>query len=292
MSALNCVFLLILFVFFTGRVNAEATIFHYRIGESNNDVRYEYDFAALKLALDKTKAQYGEYELKAIPSVNIPRAIEYARKNTFQNLFIKLSYEKSYDSMLKYAHFPVDLGVVGFRVCFVSPLGKELLKSVENLDQLKSLSHVQGSGWSDVEILRFNGFKVETASGYENLFRMIAANRADLFCRGANEIYDEYRIRTSIENLNYDTSMAIVYPLPRFFYTNIRNVEAAKRVTKGLERAYSDGSLVSLWEKYYGENFKFSNLKERRIYRIENPLLNGLESHFQKYLYPPLKELK
>lgn len=279
-------------VVFLHSVKAEPTVFHYRASESKNDVRYEYDLAVLTLALEKTKDEYGGYSLVSTPSVTFPRAVEFARKGIYTNFFLKHSFEGKFGNELVYVPFPVDLGIVGYRVCFTSAAGQEKLKNVESLEQLKALAHIQGSGWSDVEILRYNGFVVQEISGYENMFRMIAAGRSDLFCRGANEIFDEYQARKSISNLKYDSTMAIVYPLPRFFYTNAQNTEAAERVFQGLVLAYDDGSLVSLWESYYSENYSFSNLDNRRLFRIYNPLLEGLDTEYQKYFYGPLKKLK
>jgi hypothetical protein len=118
--------------------------------------------------------------------MNYSRAKEYLGVKLLPNYFIKLSYEPDYKERgMAYVPFPVDLGIVGYRVCFCSPEVAEKVAGVVTLKELRTFSHGQGSGWSDVGILRHNGFKVIEIPNYESLFRMVAADRFDLYCRGA-----------------------------------------------------------------------------------------------------------
>ena len=158
------------------------------------------------------------------------------------------------------------------------------------LEELRRYSHGQGAGWADVGILRANGFKVQEVSSYESLFPMVAAGRFDLLCRGANELLDEYRLHSTIPGFAYDSSFALVYPLPRFFFTSRENGKAIERVTRGLELAYRDGSLQKLWEAQYRESVDFAKLRSRRIFRLENPLIRNIDFDFRKYDYDPLKD--
>lgn len=267
------------------------TIFTYRKPESDSDHRYDYDNAVLKLALEKTRKEYGNFRFQASPPMNYSRAIEDSRNKVYPNFFIKLSYEDRFAEMgLTYARFPIDLGIVGYRVCFVRSALKAQLEKTTNLTELKRYTHGQGIGWSDVQVLRHNGFTVYEVSNYESLFKMVAAGRFDLFCRGANELFDEYRLHSNITQLDYDSSFAIVYPLPRFFFTNTTNKKAIERVTKGLQAAYLDGSLQQLWREEYQRSIDFAGLKKRRIFRIENPQLSKINFNYQKYNFDPLKD--
>src|SRR5205814_473177 len=131
------------------------------------------------------------------------------------------------------------------------------LTKIKTLNDLKKFKHGQGQGWSDVEILRNHRFDVMTVANYESLFTMVAAGRFDLFCRGANELLEEYNSHKHLPNLVYDKSFSLYYPLPRFFYTNAKNKQLIKRIQAGLIIAYNDGSLVKLWKKEYGDSVKF-----------------------------------
>ncbi|MDZ7939284.1 MAG: hypothetical protein U5M53_13820, partial [Rhodoferax sp.] len=69
-------------------------VFTYRPGESSKDLRYEYDTAVLRLALEKTVAKYGAYQLVPSPSMTFLRAFESLSRNIYPNFFVKLSYEQ------------------------------------------------------------------------------------------------------------------------------------------------------------------------------------------------------
>ncbi|MDE1460717.1 hypothetical protein [Spartinivicinus poritis] len=269
-----------------------ATTFTYRAPESGKDARYNYDTSVLELALKKTREAYGDYVLKPSPVMNFARAIRSAEQNQYENFFFKQSYDSALEQKeLVYVPFPIDLGIVGYRVCFLSKKIKERVASAKSFAELSQFTHGQGVGWADTRILENSGMKVTSVHNYESLFHLVAANRFDLFCRGANELYEEYNAYKHIKNLSYDTSMSIAYPLPRFFYTHKSNTAAIERVYKGLRMAYKDGSLKLLWLKSYKQSIDFVELSKRQIYWIENPNLKGLESdEYRQYFYDPFKE--
>lgn len=187
--------------------------------------------------------------------------------------------------------FPIDLGIVGYRVCFLSKNIKDKVARAKTLETLLQFTHGQGVGWSDTAILENSGMKVMSINSYESLFYLVAANRFDLFCRGANELLDEYNTYKTIKDLTYDTSMSIAYPLPRFFYTHKSNIKAMERVYKGLITAYKDGSLKKLWLKSYKKSIDFVKLHNRRIHWIENPNLKSIKSNeYRQYFYDPFKD--
>lgn len=268
--------------------SSEPLLVTYRAPESKRDLRYNYDNALLKLALESTMETDGPYRLIPSPVMNFSRARHALEFNKYPNFFIKLSYEDGFgEGGLAFVPFPVDLGIVGYRICFVSPESKELVAAVTELDELKKFVHGQGKSWSDTTILRENGFRVVEIAKYESLFSMVSKGRFDLFCRGVNELLDEVEGHRHIPNLQYDSSMAIVYPLPRFFYTNKKNKRALDRVQRGIMIAYENGSLQELWRQEYQANIDFVELEKRKIFTLENPLLRSLSFDYQQYFYDP-----
>lgn len=267
------------------------TIVSYRSGESDGDKRHNYEKNILELALEKTKGSYGDFELRPSEVMNFTRAINDLEKNITHNLILRLSYDsKLRTDKIDFAQFPIDLGIVGYRVCLTNTKTLNRLKTVKNIDDLKKFTHGQGQQWTDVSILRFNQFTVFTSTGYENLFRMVALGRFDLFCRGVNEILYEFNSHKNIKGLELDESFAIVYPLPRFFYTNKNNKRLIARIEEGLLIAYKDGSLKKLWMEEYEASVKSANLGQRKIYRLENNDLNSLKFDYQKYFVDPIKD--
>ncbi len=264
------------------------TIFTYRSAESKLDVRYNYDTSLLQLALENTLDTDGPYKLIPSPLMNFARAHAYIQENSLPNFFVKLSYELDFQNRnMAFVPFPVDLGIVGYRVCFAHPEVVDQLSQVQSLEDLRRFTHGQGSGWSDVKILRHNGFNVTVAPSYQSLFRMVALRRFDLFCRGTNELLDELTSHQHIQNLSYDSSFTIAYPLPRFFYTNAANSDALDRIRRGILIAYNNGSLQALWRKQYQKSVDFARLSSRRVFTLENPLTDGLNFNYKQYFYNP-----
>lgn len=247
------------------------------------DTRDAYTIAVINLALEKTRDKYGDYQLSGIPPLNYPRSIDALSLNRYPNLVVDVSYEESLTDSgeLTYIHFPVDQGIVGYRICFVNPALKEKIAQAKSLEDLRQYTIGQGVGWADTAILRHSGFNVVEVSSYPNIFKMVVAGRIDLFCRGINELMKEYDTYKHIGNLTYDESFALVYMLPRFMYLNKTNELAKQRIEQGLQLAYADGSLKQLWLSYHKASVEFAKLKQRRIFELDNPLIQHLPRDYQ-----------
>jgi len=202
--------------------------------ESSNDPRTAYNVQLVQLALERTRARSGDFEIRISPPMNTARAIEEVRVGSLPNLIVMTTFEnRLLDDGLDYARFPVDFGVTGYRICFVSPDARDAVSHATSLDALRKFTIGQGRGWADVGILRHNGFKVDEVGGYEALFGMVASSRFDLFCRGINELEPELKAHAHIRSLDYDRSSALAYVLPRFFFSSKKNAYILRRISEG-----------------------------------------------------------
>jgi hypothetical protein len=257
-----------------------------RAPETAADKRKDYPNAAVKLALDKTQTKYGNYTLKYTVQMNTQRLLAAARADILPNLLVQSVYDDAFFAKkgLAFIDIPFDLGITSYRICFINPAIQDELKKIKSIEDLKRFSIVQGMGWPDTRILRHNGFKVIESNSYDGLFKMIPARRADLFCRGINELKNEYSDYKNLSGLSYDKSFALFYPLPRYFYLNENNHELKARIEEGIKIAYTDGSLKRLLFEYYADDIKFSTIPQRHIFELENPSLKGLDSKYKDYL--------
>ncbi|WP_421164843.1 hypothetical protein [Aeromonas dhakensis] len=272
-------------------VLAGPTLFTYMSPESEHDPRSTYDREVLRLALEKTRASHGDYRMQAAPPMTLARMWVSLRFNHYPNLFAMDSYRADRDmSGIDYVRFPIHIGIVSYRICFVSPTRKDEVAKATSLDELKRFDIGQGKGWLDVEILRRAGFKVLEVEGYEQLFKMVARGRFDLFCRGINELPQEKLNHKKVEGLMMDESLALYYPLPRVFFTHNGNRQAIDRVQQGLKAAWRDGSLQALWLKAFKPSLSFAHLNTRRLFRLENPYIKGIDFNYQAYFYDPVHE--
>ncbi|PCK08073.1 MAG: hypothetical protein COA42_11085 [Alteromonadaceae bacterium] len=247
----------------------------------------DYEIELLKLALDKTQDDYGTFTMKVAPDANSVRGLRLISQNKIPDYVRSYGYKSSINKTqtLDYVRFPISLGILSYRVCFVSEAMKSKVAQAESLEALKVFTHGQGLGWSDVLVMRNNGFKVFSVSYFKGLYKMTALNRVNLFCRGANEIYSEYQQYQSMQGLALEETFALYYPHPRFFFTHKSNIHIIARLTTGLHRAFNDGSLEELWRKYNQASLDFAKLDQRKIYRLETPEVEGIDFDYELYFY-------
>ncbi len=259
--------------------------------ESERDMRTLYGQQLLQLALEKTRDSFGDYELRPAPPMSRTRLRQVLQYNLYPNLLAIDSFprpEGSHD--LDYVRFPVDLGILGYRICFVSPKQQQAVARVRTLSDLQQFTHGQGRGWQDADILRAAGFKVQEVEGYERLFKLVVRGRVDLFCRGANELLSELDTHKDLGPLMVDQHLALYYPFIHLFYSHKENQHALRRIRTGLQLAWQDGSLQALWLKTYQPALAFARLDQRQLFRLDNPLLQGLDFDYHPYLYDPLTQ--
>lgn len=280
--------LLSLILLLTSSLHSQTNIV-YNIQKNEKSKNRLYGFDVLKLALNKTTADYGEYKLSFGPKMNRKRVRLTIKNNKIKNYISKISVTEDLLKKLSYANFPVDRGTAGYRVSFISSILKKDLKQYDTLQKIKKLTTGQGVGWLDIDILKYNGFNTTSIGTFKGLLNMTSLKRIDFFPRGINEITQEYHSYKYMNNLNYDETFMLYYPLPRFFFTNKSNGNLMKRIEKGLIIAYEDGSLNVLFNKYYKKNIDFLNLNKRVLYKLKNPFLKDIDTSYEKYIFNPLR---
>lgn len=248
-----------------------------RAPESDADVRSRYTQQLIVLALEKTRAEFGDYSLSFTEPLNTAQTIAALKARHYRNFVAKLSYDPQLETDgLSRNNLDIDLDTTGYRVCFTRRALLPALSHVGSLQALSTFSHGQGQGWIDVAILTANGLKVREESHYEDLFKLVSAGEIDLFCRGVNEIVDEMRSHSNLPNLVIEPELLLYYPLPRFLYVNSKDKWLLKRLEKGIALAQEDGSWMRLWLENYAESIESLNLSKRRVLSLENPLVKTL----------------
>ncbi|WP_240041991.1 hypothetical protein [Aeromonas media] len=269
-----------------------ATRFTLLSPENEQDARMDYYREAMRLALEKTRQLYGDYELRDSLKMNKARMRLEVQKPGKSALFIVDSWpQKTPHPEVSLIPFPIDLGILGYRVCFVGANRADDLAGVRTLAQLQAFSQGSGKGWQDADILRHNGFQVQEVDNYESLFRMVARGRVDLFCRGANEILAEWETHhPRLPTLTVDPHVALFYPLIHAFYSHATYHKERERIQLGLRLAWQDGSLKRLWRQHFQPSLAFTQLASRQLFRLSNPQLPGEGSDYSSYLYDPARD--
>ena len=254
----------------------------YHPPESANDVRYVYHWEILRTALERTKDKWGPYRMVPSEFMTERRQAFEMKHATGKLTVMYLSTTPDFERTLVPIRIPVDKNLGGYCVFLIRQGDKQRFANVKSLDDLRRFTYGLGLGWIDVDILKSNGFKVVTGSNYDGLFEMLLKKRFDIFLRAATEVLDEYgQRRRKLQGLAIEDGILFYYPLPMYFWfpKNAQGRRLAARAEEGMRMMIDDGTYDAIFDKYQRKKIETLRLKDRRIFKIRNPLV-GPETPF------------
>lgn len=233
--------------------------------EAGSDGRAQYPVAVLALAL--VKAGYAhrlEPAPLAMPQSRSLRLLE--RSEMLDVVWSAATAERA--RQLRPVPFPIDRGLLGWRVLLVRNTALRRLREVRDLDGLRALRMGQGHDWPDVAVLRANGMDVVPGSDYEGLFRMLGAGRIDAFPRALSEVRAELAAHPG-QGLAIEPGLLLHYPAALYFYLAPGDEELARALETGLERSHADGSLRALFDSHHGRDLVALAPSQRRLIELD-----------------------
>jgi hypothetical protein len=248
----------------------------YNAPESQLDKRYEYHWEILRTALEKTVDKYGPYRMTAAGTMTEKRQANELKAASGKLTVMYLSTIPEFEKELIPIRIPVDKNLGGYCVFLIRKGEQERFDNVKTVDDLRKFSYGLGLGWIDVDILRANHFKVVTGSSYDGLFEMLANKRFDIFLRATVEVLDELEERKDkFPELTIEKHLILYYPLPMYFWfsKNEEGKRLAARAEEGMRKMIEDGTYDKIFDKYQKYKVEKLDLKNRRIFKIENPFL-------------------
>jgi hypothetical protein len=255
----------------------------YHSQESPLDVRYLYHWEILRTALEKTKAKWGPYQMLPAERMAERRQALELKNATGKLTVMVLSTTPDFEKNLIPIHIPIDKNLSGYCVFLIRKGDQKRFDAIRTLDDLRKLRYGLGLGWIDVEVLQTNKFTVVTGSSYDGLFEMLVNRRFDVFLRGATEVVDEYdRRKVALPDLAIEENLILYYPLPMYFWfpRTTEGRRLAARAEEGMRMMLADGTYDAIFDRYQRPRIERLHLKQRRIFRIDNPNV-GPETPFQ-----------
>jgi len=176
-------------------------------------------------------------------------------------------------------------GILGFRVLIIREEDKDKFAGIENEDELKSLRAGIPHNWPDAEFFRFNGYEVVEGGSFEELFYRLHDKKFDYTALGANEVEGELTEREDEGvGLAIEEQLLVYYPFPVVFYVNPDLPELAERIEKGMSAISEDGTLDEIFFKHNGEIMESLNFWERKVFKLDNPIIPDEMADFQSRL--------
>lgn len=252
---------------------AEPLVVRYPDTGSERDTRNDYYLKLLRLALEKSRPDYGDYRLEAKP-MRIPqgRILRMISANDEVDVFWSMTTEER-ESFLRPVRFPLLKGLNGYRLLIVRSEDLAEFETITDPGQLAGKVAGQQADWPDTDILRANDLPVTTGS-YDLLFTMLNHHRFDYIPRAVNEPWSELEQRPEL-NLAVEPGLMLYYPTAHYFFTHRDHRVLAERLMSGLSRAMEDGSFDQLFYHHPAnrEAFARAGLEGRRTLELSNPLL-------------------
>jgi hypothetical protein len=185
------------------------------------------------------------------------------------------SSDAKIESELRPIRIPLFKGLLGYRIFIINKNNQAKFDRIETMADLKALTIGQGRTWADGRILEKNGFNVIKTNKYPGLFYMVEGGRFDAFPRGVHEPFSELEQRPNMQ-LTVEKNLMLYYQMPFYLFVSPRNQKLAKILETGFERAIASGEFDKTFyaDKAIQDVMQKANMKNRRLFKIENPLLS------------------
>lgn len=254
-----------------------ATHLTYPLTSDGIDSRYDYDWAVLRAALEKTTPRYGVFEQhQSRVAMSPPRVVqEMSSPSGRINIFVRATSPELERQFLP-VRLPVDRGLLGYRLLLIRGADQQRFSDVKTIADLRHLRAGLGRDWADIPVFEHAGVPVVQGSSYDGLFAMLEADRFDFYPRSVDEALREFQERRDAHpQMAVEQTLLLQYSLPRYFFVR-RDAEGrllAKRIETGMEMMIKDGTLNTLFQRYKGDLIKNTAMHKRRVIKLTNPKL-------------------
>ncbi|MEI8632735.1 transporter substrate-binding domain-containing protein [Vibrio sp. PP-XX7] len=219
--------------------------------QSTLDTRDADFIEILRVALEKTEVSDGPFIMRPAKIMMNPLRFRDELELGREPNIIWASVTQALEDRFLPIRIPLRKGILGHRVFLIRQADQAQFSEITTLQALKKKRVGQGTSWIDADILKANGFNVETGFSYEGLFKMLMLNRFDYFSRGINEIYVELQQRQNqYPEMAVEKTILLYYPLPKYFFVNKSNIQLADRIEQGLNIMIKDGTFDRIFVRY------------------------------------------
>jgi len=255
------------------------------------DPRNQLIVDIFELALDNS-AIAGNYEFTTVKEqLTEARIVDFVEQGKLTVAW--LGTQLSYEERLKPIRIPILKGMLGHRIFIIRAEDQPRFDRVNSIEDLKRIPLGQGRFWGDTKVLREANMRVVDPVKYESLFHMLEGGRFDFFPRALHEPWNEVS-RWSNLNLAIENKILLVYPFALYFFVSHDNPEMAQLIEAGFRQAINNGSYNQLFfnDPTIKQTLQQSNLKQRKVFRLENPFMHAKTPIDDKALWLDLDNLK
>ncbi|NDV61610.1 amino acid ABC transporter substrate-binding protein [Puniceicoccales bacterium CK1056] len=241
---------------------------------NKSESRQGYELELLEACLCASEVN-GSYELR-IDNTDYPLAEDEG--NIFRNgadILVTVAGNVKFRNREKIViSRPLAKGLLGYRLLIVRSEDADRFKGIKEMRELQELSIGIPETWADADLFRSNQFSVVEKGSFEELFHRLKGREFDYTALGANEIESAFNEHAQpLGGLQIEPSLMIYYSFPLVFYVHPDKRQLAERVESGLQALIDSGEFDDLFAKYHGDIVERLNLKNRRTFTLQNPVL-------------------
>ncbi len=262
-SPLVLIMLFLLLLWQHSAVSAQELVL---FGTQEND----YKSQLLNLALSKVPdADYRiSYFIGDLPKIRAFERME--QRQGIDIIFGGTTHDREAD--YRAIRFPLLKGLNGWRVPLVHKDRTEIFENISSLEQFKQLKPGLYHDWSDTMVMEQNNIQVVKATNYSALYKMLDKQRFDYFPRSVLEVDGDYQEFKHFD-IQIHPKVLIYYPTAYYFFVAQRDEALAAKIELGLNRAYEDGSLDTLYMQFFGDIIAKYAAHKPMVIRLQNHLL-------------------
>ncbi|MCH8498434.1 MAG: hypothetical protein LAT63_08140 [Marinobacter sp.] len=214
----------------------------FRLGLLHGDDQvFDYELSVVKLALAHAP---GDHTLEVIPLRGTPQNRIFAMMNDDEapiNLFFS-GYSPERDTRMRMVPIPITRGLLGVRLFLARDDRLPELAGLATLEDLRHVTIGTGVGWPENQFMQENGLTLIT-SQYDNLWRMLAHGRFDLFHRGVQEIFIELE-REGRDMFAVVPDIGLLMRYDYFMFVPPQRQDLHDILLTGLKNAYASGAFM------------------------------------------------
>tara|TARA_R110002111_G_scaffold119990_1_gene182927 strand:+ start:412 stop:1299 length:888 start_codon:yes stop_codon:yes gene_type:complete len=240
---------------------------------SDRDQQKTYYVALLQLAIEKAKHKFGPASLQSFGTPMVYQRKLKSLNNGELDVMWAMTSEQREQELLPIL-IPILKGLIGYRIMVIQDSKQQQLTHVLSTQQIKSMVAIQGFDWADTDILRANGFNVQTSDWYNSFYKGVGKGIYDYFPRSILEPWAEMR-RYRFKSIVVENKHLLYYPAAMYFFVQKDNKALAQRLEFGLNQAIDDGSFDRLLYNYpaHKEALSKGKLHTRVVHKLSNPFL-------------------
>lgn len=233
-----------------------------------------YEEAIVSMALDATKAEFGDYRLENVMlDYNLNRVWRILGAGDQVNIVISSGIMPMQgNDNVEIIELPFLGGALGLRKSVVHKNFREQFELVDSLEKLIALRVGQGSIWQDTAVYLDYGIPLVAAADVNDLYRMLDRSRFDYLPLSVLQVqhtFDELNI--AYPDIVLASKTYIYYPIKIWAYVGPGDSELAQRLKTGLSKIFADKSADQYFLNRYGKHIEDIRRDKGKIFILNNP---------------------